>query len=503
MSYPEPFTITPAKLLRVTLRDLSPVADYILDDGWSGYPYRWTAALDVVPQQHGSRVTPTPYMYTADDINVGDYVVTNGAGRVLKISAIVTRVSTNYVVCEVEDENRTNILEDDTSSGAGAIPLGEGFLFEVKNGWPILHPIPNALSNLLPPYFASDILSRFLAVRPPDVVTGVSSDTGINPITPTEFRIETTSNGTGWDTTTSWGLLSFYSNDASAYGPQIQAAIGATAFDAAGGTANLVFKTWDGVGLTDRLTIDPNGKVYFNTVVAARADDTYKYQFSAGKDTRLLVGTGSNLGDSVCGIEFQDRLGGTDAPHNYGQITGFVRCIRNGSAANFKLSFGAAYTTNLDAQENVIVRGSEDGGKLGVNVDPQAPLHVRPPANTEAIRVWDIGGISSIGGGYSALTQNAYSFGEPFKFKRLTANASVGVGVITSLRSPAGTNTGGVWVTSGSADVNAEFNWADMTPAITWSSTGEICIGHQTPSMGDLSTIKPLFHPPPALLNQM
>jgi len=484
----------PAKLIRVYVRQLTPVSYYSAPSQWAGYPYQWDVTLSVTAQSHGDGTTSTPYAYTAQDIKPGDYIVTGGQGRLLKILS-ATPTGETYCGCLVEDENQTNILQDDTSSGYGGITTGEGFVFETKNGWPIIYPIPNAIAGSLPPYFASDILSRFLAVRPPDVFTGVSSDTGINPITPTEFRIETTSNGTGWDTTTSWGLLSFYSNDASVYGPQIQAAIGATAFDASGGTANLVFKTWDGVGLTDRLTIDRNGKVYFNTVVAARADDTYKYQFSAGKDTRLLVGTGSNLGDSVCGVEFQDRLGGVDVPHDYGQITGFVRCIRNGSAADFKLALGAAYTTNLDAQNNVIIRGSSTGGKLGVNIEPAAPLHVYPAANAEAIRVWNSGGISSIGGGYSALTQNAYSFGDPFKFKRLTANASVGVGVITAARSPLNTNTGGVWVTAGGTDVNAEINWADMTPAITWSGSGEICIGHETPSMGDIDlSVKPLLH---------
>lgn len=497
--------MTPAKLLRIHLRQTVPLGYFPDDDGWQGYPYAWDATIDVIPQVHGSNATPTPYAYTADDVKVGDYIVTNGSGRVLKITQISV-VGPTYFGCVLEDENRTNILEDPTASGDGNIPGGEGLLFEAKNGWPILHPIPSALAGQLPPYFASDILGRFIAAREAGNVnlslTEIRSDTGASPPAPTEFRITTTTDSAAWtaDESWPWGRLSFYSEDTSLSGGAIHAAIDISAFDSAGGKSNLSFKTWDGSTLAPRLTISPAGNIDINsehiyvTTTAAAKSIEHVFQVSSASNPRLLIGTGSNIGSSVCGVEFQDRLGGVDVPHSYGQITGFVRCERVGDAANFKLLLGAAYTTNLDAQSNVVVRGSADGGKLGVNIDPAAPLHVQPPVNSEAIRVWSIGGISSVGGGYSAFTQNAYSFGDPFKFKRLTSNASVGVGVITASRSPLGTNTGGVWVTSGSTDVTAEINWGDMTPAITWSGTGEICIGHETPSMGDVSSIKPLLH---------
>lgn len=130
------------------------------DDGWLGYPYRWYTYLTIVPQPHGSRETPKPYFYTGQDVEVGDYIVTAGRGRILKIVSISSKTETN-VACILEDENRENILSDITTSGDGGIPEGEGLLFAVKNGLPILHPLPDALASALPPYFSADIIARF------------------------------------------------------------------------------------------------------------------------------------------------------------------------------------------------------------------------------------------------------------------------------------------------------------------------------------------------------
>lgn len=142
----------------------TPYADWPLNDGWQGYPYQWQTTLSVVTQSHGSPETPTPYYYDGFDVNVGDYIVTTGQGRILKIVAIDAQDG-GTVSCVVEDENRENILLDATTSGDGGIPDGEGLLFEVKNGWPILHPLPDALAGSLPPYFSADIIARFMNSR--------------------------------------------------------------------------------------------------------------------------------------------------------------------------------------------------------------------------------------------------------------------------------------------------------------------------------------------------
>jgi hypothetical protein len=157
-------SFTPTKVLRFSMAGTQPYATWPLNDGWLGYPYQWLTTLSVSAQQHGSPTTQTPYAYDGNDVNVGDCIVTSGQGRILKIVSIFSQDAT-AVVCVVEDEDRENILLDDTTSGEGGIPDGEGLLFEIRNGWPILHPIPDALVGTLPPYFATDIIARYMNTR--------------------------------------------------------------------------------------------------------------------------------------------------------------------------------------------------------------------------------------------------------------------------------------------------------------------------------------------------
>lgn len=318
---------TPAKLLRITLRNLSVSATFPTDDGWQDYPYQWAAEIDVVPQQHGANFTPTPYMYTATDVNVGDYIVTNGQGRVLKITAISEQTSTNYFVCTLEDERRTNIMEDDTSNGVGSIPLGEGLLFEVKNGWPILHPIPNALANLLPPYFASDVLSRFLAYKADNTRVGlyeISADTN-QAAQPVELRLTTTST-TGWSADNLWGRMSFYSYAAGAETPDIQAAIDVQAANDGGSLARLVFSVTDGSALNESLHINSAGQIVVGAAqpaLAFRDDLTTGIQFDSPNTVSLVTGGVqalqiNNTGTVVNGdLILNDKLVASNDPNTF------------------------------------------------------------------------------------------------------------------------------------------------------------------------------------------
>lgn len=154
----------PTKVLRVTLSAVAPAATWSGDEIWSGYPYRWSATLYLTAQTHGSPETPTPYFYDGRDVIVGDYIITGGQGRILKIVEIDTQTA-DIVQCVLEDEGRQNTLLDPDTAGEGGIPEGEGLLFEVKNGWPILHPLPDALAGALPPYFSADVIARFMNSR--------------------------------------------------------------------------------------------------------------------------------------------------------------------------------------------------------------------------------------------------------------------------------------------------------------------------------------------------
>lgn len=179
----------PTKVLRFTMAATVPYANWQTDDGWLGYPYQWATTLYIDAQSHGSPDTLTPYFYDGLDVAVGDYIITAGQGRVLKIVAITSK-NAGTVVCVVEDENRENILLDENTSGDGGIPDGEGLLFEVKNGWPILHPLPDALAGSLPPYFSADVIARFMNSRVdtagatgPAGVTGPAGPTGPSGVT--------------------------------------------------------------------------------------------------------------------------------------------------------------------------------------------------------------------------------------------------------------------------------------------------------------------------------
>lgn len=154
----------PAKILSFTMTGTVPTAFWEADSVWAGYPYRWTTTLYITTQPHGSPHTPTPYFYDGNDVAVGDYVLTSGRGRVLKIVAISDKTA-GVVSCTVEDEDRKNLFLDEEQLGSGGIPDGEGLLFEVRNGWPILHPLPDALAGSLPPYFSADVIARFMQSR--------------------------------------------------------------------------------------------------------------------------------------------------------------------------------------------------------------------------------------------------------------------------------------------------------------------------------------------------
>ena len=147
------------------------------DDGWQGYPYQWTTTLGITPSPNGSQYITTPFVYDGTDVVVGDYIATAGEGRILQIIAISSQTDIT-VECTVEDIDRENIMQDPTVSGDGSIPDGLGILFSVKNGMPILHPLPDGLPGFLPPQFSADIICRFLNDANIAGATGPEGPTG-------------------------------------------------------------------------------------------------------------------------------------------------------------------------------------------------------------------------------------------------------------------------------------------------------------------------------------
>ena len=157
--------VLPSKVLAVTITSISSYAQWTTDDGTgnitTGKDYQWTVTLDIpTALQHSSHETTRQFLYNGLDIKVGDYIATSNDGKYVKIVSISSQ-SPQACTCVVEDEDRLNTFQDNTGNADGSIPTVEGFLFEMRNGAPILYPLPPALLDVFP-NIGAQIISRFL-----------------------------------------------------------------------------------------------------------------------------------------------------------------------------------------------------------------------------------------------------------------------------------------------------------------------------------------------------
>lgn len=164
----------PAKLLpiRFTLGGIRPV-----DAVGRNYQYSGTLRL-INPQVHSGENTNG--FYNLNDLKEGDYVSTNGAGRILKVVTVVSK-SNETAQVYVEDELRFNQQIDPSGNSEGYIPSGEGIVFEVKEGRPILFPYTNYSESVIGfvKSTAVEIMSRFDHLRQDKLLdieqTGISA----------------------------------------------------------------------------------------------------------------------------------------------------------------------------------------------------------------------------------------------------------------------------------------------------------------------------------------
>lgn len=175
----------PIKLLESFLRDVVPVAVWedgaIVGDSWVGMPREWSATIDINPQLHSDDTTlPNPMYYTGLNVVVGDYLVTTSKGFILRVKQVISQTD-NVVECILEDEDGSNLLQNPAQSGEGGIPEGDGFIFAVKNGFPLLRPLPDGLPASFSPWFAVDLFSRFFQKLTPSSGGGDTTNTKILP----------------------------------------------------------------------------------------------------------------------------------------------------------------------------------------------------------------------------------------------------------------------------------------------------------------------------------
>ena len=152
--------IKPAKLLPIRFSLSS-----ILGTDANGRNYRYNASLSLInPQIHSDSTQGNFYNLT--DLNVGDYVSTNGSGKILKIVSIGTQSSETATII-VEDELRTNQQQDPSGNAQGYIPSSEGIVFEVKEGRPILFPYSQYSESVVGfiKSTATEIISKFAYLR--------------------------------------------------------------------------------------------------------------------------------------------------------------------------------------------------------------------------------------------------------------------------------------------------------------------------------------------------
>ena len=152
--------IKPAKLLPIRFSLSS-----ILGTDANGRNYRYNASLSLInPQIHSDSTEGNFYNLT--DLNVGDYVSTNGSGKILKIVSIGSQAAEQATII-VEDELRTNQQQDPSGNSQGYIPSSEGIVFEVKEGRPILFPYSQYSESIVGfiKSTATEIISKFAYLR--------------------------------------------------------------------------------------------------------------------------------------------------------------------------------------------------------------------------------------------------------------------------------------------------------------------------------------------------
>jgi hypothetical protein len=112
-------------------------------------------------------------------------------------------------------------------------------------------------------YFAGQTLIGNTTSTDAGVNLLISSATGSATPTPTEFRIQSTTNAGDWSTSLPWGRLSFYASDTSGSGPKIHAAIDVVAAASVASASALSFKTSSGGAdtLTEQLVIKETSAV--------------------------------------------------------------------------------------------------------------------------------------------------------------------------------------------------------------------------------------------------
>ena len=130
---------------------------------FNGYPNRFQVEIFTEIQTHSGENTRAPFMYDANDIEVGDWIA-QPTGKTYKIIEIIEVIDQQNSILIIEDENLYNLKSDPSQQGNNYPDEDQpGAIFELdEDGNPILAGITNQ-SAQFPGlvYWIEDIKSRF------------------------------------------------------------------------------------------------------------------------------------------------------------------------------------------------------------------------------------------------------------------------------------------------------------------------------------------------------
>ena len=131
---------------------------------YNGYPYTYNVTLELVPVLNSDdRITPDPYTYDTNQIEVGMWVGQPN-GLMYQITAINGITSTSLIDVTIKDVDLFNTLSDTTFAGSNA-PLEEAFgvIFDLsEDGDPVLNGLELQRGNLPDiNYWINDFYARF------------------------------------------------------------------------------------------------------------------------------------------------------------------------------------------------------------------------------------------------------------------------------------------------------------------------------------------------------
>jgi len=158
----------PGKVIEISASNITGIETWPYDDGsgdpWyaGNNPYRWRVVAAVPGEAHSSHLTREAFVWNGLDIVVGDWMAGQAEPKAVKIIEIDAK-TIGSITMIVEDVDRYNTFNDNTSNGVGIFSTGSVYVFELQDdGLPNLNPLPSGV----PANFVSDLTSRFRSQNP-------------------------------------------------------------------------------------------------------------------------------------------------------------------------------------------------------------------------------------------------------------------------------------------------------------------------------------------------